>query len=173
MPVSIDLVPYPADEVDTLEAWIAAPHVVRWWKLSWTATVIDALRAGDPAQSGIRSWRVDLDGQPIGYAQDYDVTQGDSPCIGVDDIGPGTRGMDLLIGVPDLINRKHGRAIIRALATRLFTEHGASRMVSSPHPDNWPAIIAFKRAGFRERGRRQFPGGPAMILTAAKAVWRA
>ncbi|MEQ8396621.1 GNAT family N-acetyltransferase [Thalassobaculum sp.] len=171
--MSIDLVPYPADEVETLVAWVAAPHVVRWWKPSWSAPVIDAFRAEDTAPSGIRPWRVDLDGHPIGYVQDYDVAQDDSPWAGVDDVGPGTRGVDLLIGDPGLINRKHGRMIIRTLATRLFTEHGVSRLVSGPHPDNWPAIIAFKRAGFRERGRRQFPEGPAMILTAAKAVWSA
>ncbi|HEY9566990.1 MAG TPA: GNAT family N-acetyltransferase, partial [Thalassobaculum sp.] len=78
----------------------------------------------------------------------------------------------LLLGDADAVNRKHGRAAIRALATLLFAEPGVDRLVAAPHPDNWAAIIAFKRAGFRERGRRQFPVGPVMVLTAAKAVWK-
>lgn len=169
--MSIEVVAYPADEVERLAAWIAAPHVVRWWKPAWSAPVIAAFRAGAEPPASPRPWRIDLDGRAIGYAQDSDAAEEGSPWSAVDGVGPGTRSVDLLIGEPSLINLKHGRAAIRALASGLFADPTVDRLVSGPHPDNWPAIIAFKRAGFRERGRRQFPGGPAMILTAAKAVW--
>jgi len=170
--VSIDLVAWPAGEVDRLQAWVTAPHVARWWKPPSAGPVITALRAGTAVPGWIRPWRIDLDSRPIGYAQDYDVTQVGAVWAGEEGVGPGTRGIDLLIGEPDALNGKHGRAAIRALAARLFAEPGIDRLVAGPHPDNWPAIIAFKRAGFRERGRRQFPSGPVMVLTAAKAVWK-
>lgn len=171
--MSIDLVPWPAGEPDRLEAWVALPHVARWWKPPWTGPVITALRAGTPVPAWVRPWRIDLDGRPIGYAQDYDVTRDPDIWGGEEGLfGPTTRGIDLLIGEADAVNRKHGRAAIRALAARLFAEPGIDRLVTDPHPENWAAIIAFKRAGFRERGRRQFPDGPVMVLTAAKAVWR-
>lgn len=171
--MSIDLVPWPAGDVDRLEAWIQMPHVARWWKPPWTGPVITALRAGAAVPDWIRPWRIDLDGRAIGYAQDYAVTQDAEAWGGEEGLyGPGTRGVDLFIGEPDAVNRKHGRVAIRSLASRLFAEPGVDRLVTDPHPDNWACIIAFKRAGFRERGRRQFPGGPVMVLTAAKAVWR-
>ncbi len=169
--MSIELVPWPAGGAGLLERWIAAPHVVRWWKPALTAGVIAALRAGDAPPAGTRPWRIDLDGVPVGYAQDYDPARPGDGWSEVEGVGAGTRGLELLIGEADAVNRRHGRAAIRLLAARLFAESGTDRLVSGPHPDNWPAVIAFKRAGFRERGRRQFPSGPVMVLTAARAVW--
>lgn len=168
----IQLTPFPADAAALLEGWLGAPHVVRWWKPRWTTAVLEALRGGGPAPDGIRPWRVDLDGRPIGYAQDYEVSRDGDAWSGEADVGAGTRGVELLLGEPEALNRKLGREAIRALAARLFAEPGVDRLVAAPHPDNWPAIIAFKRAGFRERGRRQFPDGPVMVLTAAGSVWR-
>lgn len=170
--MSIDLVPWPEGEPERLETWIAAPHVARWWKPPWTEPVIAALRQGRAVPDWIRAWRIDLDGRPVGYAQDYDLARDRGAWAAEDGVGPGARGIDLLIGEPDALNRKHGRMAIRALAARLFAEPGVDRLVTDPHPDNWACIIAFKRAGFRERGRRQFPHGPVMVLTAAKAVWK-
>lgn len=157
--MSIDVVPWPAGEDGRLDDWLAAPHVIRWWR---------------PQQPppGARPWRIELDGRPIGYAEDHDPGLDGGIWDVEADVGPATRVVALLIGEPDAVNRKLGREAIRALASRLFAEPGIDRLVAAPHPDNWAAIIAFKRAGFRERGRRQFPAGPVMVLTAAKAVWK-
>ena len=91
---------------------------------------------------------------------------------GVDGVGPGTRGIDLLIGEAKAVNRKLGRAAIRALTAKVFKDESCNRVVADPHPDHWAAIIAFQKAGWRERGRHQFPSGPVMILTAAKSIWK-
>lgn len=170
--MSVELTPFPAADLALLERWLTAPHVVRWWKPHWTEPVVAALRDGMAMPDWIRPWRIDLDGRPIGYAQDYDVTREPDVWGAEEGVGPGTRGIDLFIGEADAVNRKHGREAIRALATCLFAEPGIDRLVTDPHPDNWACIIAFKKAGFRERGRRQFPGGPVMVQTAAKAVWK-
>ncbi|NQW11986.1 MAG: acetyltransferase [Alphaproteobacteria bacterium] len=170
--MSIELTPYPADEVDRLEAWVEAPHVRRWWKPPWTGPVITALRAGVPVPEWIRPWRIDHQGQPIGYAQDYDVMRDGPVWHGIDGVGPGTRGIDLLIGEAAALNRKLGREAIRALTAKVFEDENCDRVVADPHPDHWGAIIAFQKAGWRERGRHQFPSGPVMILTAAKSVWK-
>ena len=168
----IELTPFPADGAEMLERWLAGPLVARWWKAHWTAPVLEALRAGGPLPAGTRAWLVELDGQPVGYAQDRDALRDSDGWKAEDGVGPGTRAVAVLLGEPAVLNRKLGREAIRELARRLFAEPGVDRLVAAPHPDNWPAIIAFKRAGFRERGRRQFPDGPVMVLTAAKAVWK-
>ena len=169
----IELTRFPADGAEMLERWLASPLVARWWKARWTAPVLEALHAGRPVPEWIHAWQVELDGRAIGYAQDCDAGRDSDAWASEDGVGPGTRAVAVLIGEPEALNRKLGREAIRALAGRLFAEPGIDRLVSAPHPDNWPAIIAFKRAGFRERGRRQFPDGPVMVLTAAKAVWKA
>lgn len=169
----IDFIPYPAGEVHRLETWLAAPHVKRWWKPHWTAPVIAALRDGTALPEGLRPWRIDLDGRPVGYAQDYDAMTDGDVWKGVQDVGPGTRGIDLLIGEADVFNTKVGREIIRALTAKLFAEDGCDRVVADPHPDQWGAIIAFQKAGYRERGRHRFPSGQVMVLTAAKSIWKA
>jgi len=172
-PADIAFTPFPPEERDRLEAWLAAPHVKRWWKPHWTAPVLDAFRAGAPVPDWLRPWRIDLDGRPIGYAHDYDVMQDGDVWLQVDGVGPGTRGIDVLIGEADVVNTKVGRRVIRALTARLFAEEGCDRVVADPHPDHWGAIIAFQKAGYRERGRHRFPSGQVMVMTAAKAVWKA
>ena len=169
----IDLVAYPPGELDRLETWLAAPHVRRWWKPHWTEPVVAAFRGGDALPETLRPWRVDLDGRPIGYAQDYDALADGDVWRAVDGVGPGTRGLDLLIGEVDAVNRKIGREVIRTLTARLFADPACDRVVVDPHPDHWAAIIAFKKAGYRERGRHVFPSGPVMVLTAARSIWKA
>lgn len=170
--MSIEVLPFPATERERLENWLAAAHVGRWWKAGWSDPVLAALRAGVAVPSSTRPWRIDLDGRPIGYAQDVDVASDPAPWSAIEGVGPGTRRIELLIGAADLVNRKHGRVAIRALSRRLFAEAGIERLVAAPHPDHWGAIIAFQKAGFRERGRHRFPDGQAMVLTAAKSIWK-
>ncbi len=169
----VELAPFPPDQVDLLETWLAAPHVQRWWKPHWTAPVVAAFRNGEPLPDWLRALRIDLDGRPIGYAHDYDALSDGDVWRDVDGVGPGTRGLDLLIGEADVVNRKVGREVIRHLTARLFADAGCDRVVVDPHPDHWGAIIAFKKAGYREKGRRMFPSGLVMVLSAARAVWKA
>lgn len=168
----MEVIPFPADSAPRLQAWLDAPHVARWWRPERSLPVLEAMRAGRPLPAGLRAWRIDLDGRPVGYAEDGDPAAQPGSWATEEGVGAGTRTLALLLGEADAVNRRHGREAIRELTARLFAEPGIDRVVAAPHPDNWAAVIAFKRAGFRERGRRQFPGGPVMVLTAAKAVWK-
>lgn len=170
--MSIDLVPLPSDGLELVEAWMLAAHVRRWWKPAWSDPVVGALRAGTAMPDTIRPWRIDLDGRAIGYAQDYAVAGAPDTWSAVEDVGPDARGIDLLIGDPQLVSRRHGREAIRVLTARLFGDPAVDRVVARPQPDNWPAIIAFKKVGFRDRGRRVTRSGPIMLLSAARSVWR-
>lgn len=170
--MALQMVPFPAGSAPRLEAWLDAPHVARWWKPERSRPALEAIRTGRPLPGGGRAWRIDLDGRPVGYAEDGDPAAQPGAWAAEDGVGAGTRTLALLLGEADAVNRKHGREAIRVLTGMLFAEPGIDRVVAAPHPDNWAAVIAFKRAGFRERGRRQFPDGPVMVLTAAKAVWK-
>lgn len=169
---AVTLAPFPSGQAPLLRTWLGEPHVKRWWKPHWTAPVLAGFDEHGAAPEWLRPWRIDLDGRPIGYAHDYDVMRDGDVWTAVEGVGPATRGLDILIGEAGAVNRKHGREAIRALTATLFADPDCDRVVADPHPDHWAAIIAFKKAGFRERGRQLFPSGPVMVLTAAKAVWK-
>ena len=89
---------------------------------------------------------VELDGRPIAYLQSYDPhLEDDHP---YQDQPFGTLGIDVSIGVPELVGIGHGSAIVRQFVEQLF-EEGAPRVIIDPDPANARAIRAYEKAGFR------------------------
>ena len=89
---------------------------------------------------------VELDGKPIAYLQSYDPhLEDDHP---YQDQPFGTLGIDVSIGVPELVGVGHGSAIVRQFADTLFDE-GCPRVIIDPDPANARAIRAYEKAGFR------------------------
>ena len=60
----------------------------------------------------MRMWIVSHGGRPFAFIQDYDPLAWDLHHFG--DLPPGSRGIDQFIGEPDMLNRGHGSAFIRA-----------------------------------------------------------
>ena len=123
-----------------LHRWRAMPHVARWW---------GTVEAEDPARAiadrRVAAWIVEHDGRPFAYAQDYAPHDwGDHP---FSYLPPGARGLDHHIGEPDMLDRGHGSALIRAHCAFLFRA-GAPAIGADPHPDNGRAIRAYEKAGF-------------------------
>ncbi|TIX65119.1 MAG: acetyltransferase, partial [Mesorhizobium sp.] len=104
---------------------------------------------------------VELDGRPIAYLQSYDPhLEDDHPYA---DQPFGTLGIDLSIGLAQLIGVGHGTAIVRQFVEQLF-EEGAPRVIIDPHPRNARAIRAYEKAGFRPIGRRQSQYGDVVLM---------
>ena len=102
-----------------------------------------------------------LDGKPIGYVQSYDPhLEDDHP---YQDQPFGTLGIDVTIGVPELVGIGHGSRLVNAFVEILF-EEGCPRVIIDPHPGNGRAIRAYEKAGFRRLGERTTPFGPALIM---------
>ncbi len=74
-----------------------------------------------------------------------------------------TRGLDQFIGEPDMLDRGHGSAFIRAFADRLLA-NGAPRVVMDPDPANARAIRAYEKAGFERDRIVHTPDGPALLM---------
>jgi aminoglycoside 6'-N-acetyltransferase len=123
-----------------LERWRAMPHVVAWWGAPEVEAAAEAL--ADPR---IALWIVEHDGRPFAYAQDYAPHDWDDHPFA--HLPPGARGIDHYIGEPDMLDRGHGSAFIRAHCARLFAA-GAPAIGTDPHPDNGRAIRACEKAGF-------------------------
>lgn len=150
----------PVTEADLpmIAGWLAEPHVAAWWDDAETevAAIRDAIES-----ISVEPLIVELGNRPIGYLQSYDPhLEDDHPYA---DQPFGTLGIDLSIGVPELVGIGHGSAIVRQFADELF-EEGAPRVVIDPHPDNGRAIGAYRKAGFRELGRRTSVYGDVVLM---------
>jgi aminoglycoside 6'-N-acetyltransferase len=124
-----------------LDRWRAMPHVAAWWGPPEVEAAAEAL--ADPR---IALWIVEHEGRPFAYAQDYGPHDWEDHPFA--HLPPGARGIDHYIGEPDMLDRGHGSAFIRAHCRRLFAA-GAPAIGTDPNPDNRRAIRACEKAGFR------------------------
>lgn len=148
----------PAD-LPMLAAWLAEPHVAKWWNDGPEASLAEIRQAMESIDT--EPLVVELDGRPIAYLQSYDPhLEEDHP---YQDQPFGTLGMDISIGPSDLVGKGHGSAIVQQYAEMLF-EEGCVRIVIDPHPDNLRAIRAYEKAGFRAFDRRDTVYGPAVMM---------
>lgn len=146
-------------DLPMLSAWLAEPHVAEWWndgQQDPLAEIVEAM-ASDSTEPLI----VELDGTPIGYVQSYDPhLEDDHP---YQDQPFGSLGIDVTIGVPELVGIGHGSRLVSAFVEILF-EEGCPRVIIDPHPGNKRAIRACEKAGLRSLGERTSRYGAALMM---------
>jgi aminoglycoside 6'-N-acetyltransferase len=126
--------------------WLAASHVSQWWG---NADEQFELISGDLVHSSMDQFIVAIDDRPFAHLQCYDPTAW--PENGFGSFPKDTRGIDQFIGEPEMIDRGHGSAFIRAFVQDLLTA-GTLRVVTDPAAANTRAIRAYEKAGFRKEG---------------------
>jgi aminoglycoside 6'-N-acetyltransferase len=138
--------------------WLKEPHVAEWW-----GDPTDSLAEVEEAMDDVATEPliVELDGKPIAYLQSYDPhLEDDHPYR---DQPFGTLGIDVSIGVPELVGVGHGSAIVRQFVEELFAE-GTPRVIIDPDPANLRAIRAYEKAGFKAFDTRTSIYGPALMM---------
>jgi aminoglycoside 6'-N-acetyltransferase len=137
-----------------LAAWLAEPHVRRWWNHEFTAQAVerDFGRSADgdePSEDHVAM----LDGRAIGlvqYARFCDYPEYLDELSPVYDVPGGAVSIDYLIGDPSLVGHGLGTAMISAFVARIWvTDPMASCIivpVNSANEASWRALLA---AGFR------------------------
>ena len=131
----------PAD-LPLLRRWRDEPEVLPWWGV-WEYP--EAELAAHLADEAMALWIVEHRGRPFAFAQDYDCHAWDPHPFSY--LPPGSRGVDLYIGEPDMLDRGHGSALLRQACDRLFAS-GVAAIGTDPNPDNIRAIRAYEKAGF-------------------------
>jgi aminoglycoside 6'-N-acetyltransferase len=149
--------PMTGADLPLIRRWLACPHVREWWG---DPDEQYALVSGDLDEPAMDQYIVSTEGRPFGYLQCYDLTAWNS---GFGAQPEGTRGIDLFIGEPGMIERGHGSALIRAFAGGRL-KHGAPRIVTDPDPANHRAIRAYEKAGFERDRMVDTPDGPALLM---------
>ena len=100
--------PMTAADLPLVQRWLAMPHVREWWG---DPDEQFGLVSGDMTHPAMDQYVVSFGPRPIGYLQCYRMTEWNT------DFGPqpdGTRGIDQMIGEPDMIERGHGSGFIRS-----------------------------------------------------------
>ena len=149
--------PMSADDLPLVKDWLARPHVVEWWG---DPDEQFGLVSGDMNAPAMDQYIVSLNGAPLGYLQCYRLTDWNTG------FGPqpeGTRGIDQMIGVPELVGQGHGSGFIRAFIERLLA-NSTPRVVVDPDPANARAIRAYEKAGFAKDKLVDTPDGIALLM---------
>ena len=144
-------------DLPMIKHWLALPHVREWWG---DPAEQYALVSGDLDEPAMDQFIVGVGGSDFGYIQCYDLTAWNSE---FGEQPKGTRGIDLFIGEPDMIERGHGSGLIRTFVDDRLAQ-GLPRMVTDPDPENPRAIRAYEKAGFVPQHEIVTPDGAALLL---------
>ncbi|MEM6711549.1 MAG: GNAT family N-acetyltransferase [Pseudomonadota bacterium] len=128
--------------------WLSAPDARKWW--------------GDPAHELKLIYEGEVSGEsrgfiahkedgPFAYIQCWPCDAQPEEAVAkepwVREQAPGTLGVDITIGQPDLLGKGHGSKAVRAFCDMLFAE-GAPRIIIDPDATNQRAVRAYEKAGF-------------------------
>jgi aminoglycoside 6'-N-acetyltransferase len=141
------------DDFPQLSAWLARPHVRRWWAHDPSPAAVeddfgDTVDGLEPAEDYI----VVLDGRPVGHIQFCyfaDYPEYVAEMASVYPVGSGAASIDYFIGEPELIGRGLGTEVIAAFVERVWTEHpDATHLVVPVNSLNVASWRALQKAGF-------------------------
>ena len=152
-----EFTPMTTADLPLIQRWLETPHVAEWWH---DPAEQFELVSGDLGHPDMAQFIVTTEARPFAYLQCYNIGAWDAG------FGPqptGTRGLDQFIGEPDMLDRGHGSAFIRAFAEDLLT-NGTPRVVIDPDPDNVRAIRAYEKAGFSKDRLVDTPDGIALLM---------
>jgi aminoglycoside 6'-N-acetyltransferase len=147
-----------------LDGWLRAPHMQEWW--GDPETELGYIRDMVEGRDTTRPYLITLGGDPIGYIQVWYIGHHqnetwirDNPWLA--ELPAETVGVDLSIGVPELLSQGIGSAALSAFARGLYDD-GHRTIIIDPDPDNKRAVRAYMKAGFRPFP--DLPGVPADTL---------
>jgi aminoglycoside 6'-N-acetyltransferase len=147
-----------AGDLPLVRRWLAMPHVIEWWGEPDEQFDLISSDLDHPAMD---QFIVAIDTRPFAYIQSYDPEDWGTHPFGTQP--QGTLGVDQFIGEPDMVDRGHGSAFIRAFLERLIAA-GAPRVLTDPDPANTRAVRAYEKAGFRKDRMVNTPDGPALLM---------
>ena len=146
-----------AEDLPLVRDWLRRPHVREWWG---DPDEQFGLVSGDMHEPAMDQYIVSTQEQPFGYLQSYRLTDWNI-CFGPQP--EATRGIDQMIGEPEMVGRGHGSGFLRAFIEDLISS-GTPRVVVDPDPENTRAIRAYEKAGFVRDKLVDTPDGVSLLM---------
>jgi aminoglycoside 6'-N-acetyltransferase len=147
-----------ADDLPLVQAWMARPHVARWWlEASTAAAELDDLRRS-VAGAQPTTVLLALEGErPVGWVQWYRYRDyaADAPAIGAD---LDEVGIDYALGEVDAVGRGVGTRLVAAVLARVRSELGPVGFIVDPSAGNPASRRVLENNGFELVDERKVDG---------------
>ncbi|GAB7047798.1 hypothetical protein JCM9534A_29240 [Catenuloplanes indicus JCM 9534] len=149
----VTLRPLATDDLDTVVAWFAEPHVARWWEAPTEPAAVrrryaDRIAGREPTEAFI----IETAGRPAGLIQRYLIAEHPDwadALLATGAFAVPAAGLDYLIGDPALTGRGLASTAIRQLALRtLDQDPHLEAIVAAPFTANVASWRTLERAGF-------------------------
>jgi aminoglycoside 6'-N-acetyltransferase len=154
--VALRLRPFGRPDLDLLCQWLSLPHVEQWWREPSDRAAVEA-RYG-PAIDGADPtllFVVELQGEPIGFAQSYLLRDNPDWALAITRSGAGAHvsadaaSIDYFIGVEGLLGQGLGGELIELLVEDTWRRHAdVSSVTASVAQENRRSWRALEKAGF-------------------------
>lgn len=138
------------DDLPLMLKWLTDERVLEYYEGRDIRFTMDTLSAHflEEIPDGFRVI-IEYRDQPVGYGQAYQLSGELFDEYDYPDNGMVVFAMDQFIGEPDYWNRGIGTAFLRMMTAYLKTCRMADRVLLDPHKNNFRAIRAYEKAGFR------------------------
>lgn len=153
------------DDRPMLLEWLSMPDAQTWWgePEEEIRLIYEGEETGESrgflvhhqqhgAFAYIQSWPCDA--QPAAAITD-------EPWVG--EQPPGTLGIDITIGKPNMLGKGLGSQAVRAFCEKLFAE-GAPRLIIDPDAANLRAVRAYEKAGFVRFDKHVRDDGTTLLM---------
>ncbi|WP_183092289.1 GNAT family N-acetyltransferase [Nocardioides stalactiti] len=151
-PADVTLRPMTRADLPALVRWRQAPHVARWFVSGGPATADTIAAHYGPRIDGVgatRMWVVEVDGEPVGFVQDYRIS--DHPEFAVLAPDPAAIGLDYVIGEVTWTGCGIGERMLRAWFDLARTSYpDATTYFAAPDHRNVRSRRLLLRVGFVE-----------------------
>lgn len=157
--------PVTLDDKAMLLEWLSLPDSQKWW--GKPEREIALIYQGE--QTGESSGFIvhDDDQGPFAYIQSWPCDAQPADAIieepWVAKQAPGTLGIDITIGKPNMVGNGYGSRAVTAFCEKLFVE-GAPRLIIDPDAANLRAVRAYQKAGFARFDQFTNPDGSITLL---------
>lgn len=164
-----DLRPATTADAVLIAAWMAQPHILKWWQQDWSverwAQVLDEQAAGEHSIPCMAA----LDSEDLGYVELYRVRHDRlAEYYAADEHD---WGVHLAIGDSTRTGQGIGRRLLRSLADAVLrADPRCDRIVAEPDAGNTPSVRAFGAAGFVSQGELQLPEKTALLMVRTRTV---
>lgn len=140
--------PMTEGDLGTLERWVNAPHVAKWWDENRTLEQLVAYYGpGLRGEEAVRYWIWEVNGRSVGFCQDYRIS--DHPDYALLCGRPDAIGFDYVIGEVAYVGRGLGTSLLWVFLRDIVVPayDGATELFAAPDHRNAGSLRVLAKLG--------------------------
>lgn len=141
-------------DLGRLHRWLNSEHVLPYWELDEPLPAFERAFEEKLADEHLVPYIGCLDHVPMSYWEAYWTA--DDPLANHYEARPSDRGLHLLIGPPEYLEKGYAVPLLREMTALQFAHPEVERVVAEPDARNERAIAAFEACGFESRFEFEF-----------------